>query len=196
VNGTTPAPENLPKWEGGPLVDSQRAALPQPVAAEEVTPARTATMSPARTATMSPAGTLDERADRSDASIRAAWALEFLARGTALRVAQQAELYAAIDAHCASPDTVWRSGEEGVLARVALALVLRPDFDERAFDAWIARHQDAYRELRSSSSLNTALLADVANRRRVLTELCVLLASEDASDAAIRARDLVLRQTG
>jgi|GEM_PF-4758359 len=187
MNGTSPAPENSAKWEGSSLVDSVRDAHPQLAFGDEALLGRGA---------VAPTiGTLGEHADRSELTLRAAQALELLARGVALRVAAQPELYAAIDANCASTDAAWRFGEEAAFARVVLALVLRPDFDEPAFEAWIARHESAYRELCSASSLDTALLAEVANRWRVLAELAALLADDRGEARVAAARERVLAST-
>lgn len=65
-------------------------------------------------------------------------ALKFLARNTKLDAAQQGRLLAAIDAKARRFGTVFQWAEDARIADVIVALASRPDFDQAAFDAWLA----------------------------------------------------------
>lgn len=64
--------------------------------------------------------------------------LKFLARSTRLDAAQQARLLAAIDAKARGFGMVFQWAEDARIADVIVSLAARPDFDQAAFDAWLA----------------------------------------------------------
>lgn len=119
--------------------------------------------------------------------------LKFLARAPGLPAADQSSFLAVLDAKSALPHAIWTAGEDLRLARVALALVKRADFDREAFEGWIAGYEIAHRDLWAAPRVDGARLAEFGNRRRVLAELSVLLAGDDAAESAVWARERVLR---
>jgi hypothetical protein len=119
--------------------------------------------------------------------------LRFLARAPDLARAEQALFLAVVEAKAALPNAAWTAGEDLRLARVAVSIVARDDFDRDAFEAWISAYEAAYRELWVAPPLDALRLAAVGNRRRVLAELSALLAVESAPEPVAWARERVLR---
>lgn len=135
----------------------------------------------------------DERLGWVHATAHAADLLKFLARAPDMPVADQAAFLAVLDAKSDLPRATWTAGEDLRLARVALSLVKRADSDREAFETWVAGSGRAYRDLWAAPRVDGARLAASGNRRRVLAELAVLLAGDDASETAAWARERVLR---
>lgn len=135
----------------------------------------------------------DETLGWVHASAHTADLLKFLAREPSLPRTAQAVFLLAIDAKSALPNATWSAGEDLRLARVALSLVRRDDLDTEAFEGWIERYESAHAELWAAPRVDGARLADLGNRRRILAELCVLLAADDAPQSATWARSRALR---
>lgn len=135
----------------------------------------------------------DARLGWVHATAHAADLLKFLARAPDLPVAEQAAFLAVLDAKSDLPRATWTAGEDLRLARVALSLVKRADCDREAFETWVAGYERANRDLWAAPPVDGARLAASGNRRRVLAELAVLLAGDDASETAAWARERVLR---
>ena len=72
------------------------------------------------------------------AAAHTADALKFLARSSKLDGAQQARLLAAIDAKAGGFGMVFQWAEDARIADVIVSLAARADFDQAAFDAWLA----------------------------------------------------------
>lgn len=135
----------------------------------------------------------DEHLGWVHATAHTADLLKFLARAPDLPASEQAKFLAAIDAKAALPGAAWSAGEDLRLARVALSLVKRPDFDADAFETWMLGYESAHRALWAAPPVDGDRLAEFGNRRRVLAELSALLAGDEASEPAVWARERVLR---
>jgi hypothetical protein len=86
--------------------------------------------------------------------------LKFLGRNRQLRPAQQAAILAALTQKLGSVGEVLTHGEDERLARAALSIVARPDFDETGFRTWMATLAPA----RSTDPPTPASLAAAQNR--------------------------------
>jgi hypothetical protein len=135
----------------------------------------------------------DEHLGWVHATAHTADLLKFLARAPDLPREDQTLFLAVVDTKAALPNATWTAGEDLRLARVAVSLVVREDFDRDAFEAWISAYEAAHRELWVVQPLDGQGLAAVGNRRRVLAELSALLAVENAPEPVVWARERVLR---
>lgn len=121
--------------------------------------------------------------------------LKFLARDPQLAVAEQARILNAIADKLFAPETgVFTFGEDERLALAVLSITRRPNFDAKAFNAWLARFQEEAKPLWQTSKLDVARFAAVQNGKNVLKSLLVdLFSIHEPTLGTSYARGNVLR---
>ncbi|HMF95079.1 MAG TPA: DUF2785 domain-containing protein [Vicinamibacterales bacterium] len=110
--------------------------------------------------------------------------LKFLGRSRYLDAAGQRRLLDAIADKLTKASVVFTYGEDERLARAALSLIARSDFDGQQFAAWLQRSRPAMAEHPTVAQLRAA-----QNWKNMLAKLEVILSNdEQLSDAATEAR--------
>ena len=103
------------------------------------------------------------------AAAHTADALKFLARNTKLDAAQQARLLAAIDAKARDFGAVFQWAEDARIADVLVSLAARADFDQAAFEAWLATIPPRRKALWANApAIDAARFPEVQNLTLVL----------------------------
>ncbi|HXI27179.1 MAG TPA: DUF2785 domain-containing protein [Vicinamibacterales bacterium] len=110
--------------------------------------------------------------------------LKFLGRSRYLDLAGQRRFLDAIAGKLTTASVVFTHGEDERLARAALSLIARRDFDEPQFAAWLQRTRPAVPEHPQVAQLRAA-----QNWKNMLAKLEVILSNDpQPSDAAAAAR--------
>ena len=118
--------------------------------------------------------------------------LKFLARNPRLAVADQARLLSALTAKNRDAAVAFTHGEDERMARVAVSIVRRPDFDRDGFKAWLSTAQAA---AKFPEPVTVDALRAQQNVRHLLTSLSAELSVDDRpSDGADFAKT-ALRET-
>ena len=118
--------------------------------------------------------------------------LKALSRNRLLTAEDQRAVLDAIGVRLASAPGVFTHGEQGRLARVAAAIVTRPDFDRPAFEAWLGRLREEDRAIGRQKPPTVQSIAAFENRTYMLEALAARLSMEPLSADGKRARDAVL----
>jgi len=118
--------------------------------------------------------------------------LQALSRNRLLTAAEQRAVLDAIGDRLASAPGVFTHGEQGRLARVAAAIVARPDFDRPAFEAWLGRLREEDRANLRRKPLTEGAVASYENRTYLLEALAARLWMESLSADGERARAAVI----
>jgi hypothetical protein len=118
--------------------------------------------------------------------------LAALARHPALKPADQKQILAGIARRLSSAPEVFTQGEQDRLAQAVAAIVLRPDFDGTAFDAWLTELRATRRQSARTRPLTPAALAVVQNDTYFLQALYARLSMETIEGSASTSRAAVL----
>lgn len=118
--------------------------------------------------------------------------LAALARHPALKPADQKQILAGIARRLSTAPEVFIQGEQDRLAQAVTAIVLRPDFDGPAFDAWLADLRVTRRQAARTRPLTPAALAVFQNDTYFLQALYARLAMEAMKGPAATSRAAVL----
>jgi hypothetical protein len=114
--------------------------------------------------------------------------LRFLGRGRYLQRAQQATLLKAIADKLTNAGIAFTHGEDERLARAALSIAARPDFDEVAFRLWTTGLVTPA----SPGATTPASIASVENRKHLLFSLFALLSTDTRDLPSLRAARAIL----
>jgi hypothetical protein len=121
--------------------------------------------------------------------------LKFLGRNPRLTPPGQSRILAAIGAKIRAAGLVFVYGENERLARAVASLVLRPDFDRRAFAAWLAALQEEGKRLwENGPVIDPDRFPGVQNGKDLLRSLYVDLALRSPNQPAVEeVRSEILR---
>lgn len=134
----------------------------------------------------------DERKGWVHATAHTADLLAALARHPALKPAEQNQLLTGIARRLSSAPEVFTQGEQDRLAQAVTALVLRPDFDATAFDAWLTALRATTRQSARTRPLTSAALAVFQNNTYFLQALHARLSMEKIEGVGAASRAKVL----
>jgi hypothetical protein len=134
----------------------------------------------------------DERKGWVHATAHTADLLAVLARHPALKPAEQNQVLAGIARRLFTAPEVFTQGEQDRLAQAVTALVLRPDFDATAFDAWLTTLRATTRQSARTRPLTSAALAVAQNNTYFLQALYARLSMETIEGPAVTSRATVL----
>lgn len=101
--------------------------------------------------------------------------LKFLGRSRYLTDADQGRILDAVKAKLAGGGKVFVFGENDRMAAAVRSLVLRPDFNQRRFEAWLATLPPAWKAMWATPPLDTAKFAELENSKELLRNLVVQL---------------------
>jgi len=134
----------------------------------------------------------DERKGWVHATAHTADLLAALARHPALQPAEQNQLLAAIARRLSTAPEVFTQGEQDRLAQAVTALLLRPDLDATAFDAWLTALRATTRQSARTRPLTSAALAVVQNNTYFLQALYARLSMQTLEGRAATSGAKVL----
>lgn len=120
--------------------------------------------------------------------------LKFLARSPHVTPADQARLWTGLgDRLAQTGEVVFTHGEDDRLARTAVSILSRDDFDPAAFDAWLARLRAQRRAAAEAPDFDPVRFAALQNTSNLLRSLFVILSCvETQPPALVKAREGVL----
>jgi hypothetical protein len=118
--------------------------------------------------------------------------LAALARHPALKPAEQKQVLASIARRLSSAPEVFTQGEQDRLAQAVTAIVLRPDYDGTAFDAWLIELRATTRQSARTRPLTPAALSVVQNNTYFLQALYARLSMQTLEGSAATSRAAVL----
>ena len=104
----------------------------------------------------------------------------------------QRAVLAAIAGKLSSVREVYTQGEQNRLAKAVVAIMMRADFDETVFDAWLEGLKSSDRAVIANRPFKPEELATLQNRTYMLESLAARLSMEKLSPGASGARDKVL----
>ena len=117
--------------------------------------------------------------------------LKFLGRNRQLKPAQQAAILAALTQKLGAVEEVLTHGEDERLARAALSIVARSDFDEAGFRTWIATLAPA----RPTGPPTPASLAAAQNRKNFVVSLYAVLSTDTRDLPSLSAARAIVMAT-
>ena len=112
--------------------------------------------------------------------------LKFLARNPLLAAADQTRMLAAMTAKARETSPAFSQGEDERMARIAISIIRRSDFDREAFTAWLALEQTA---AAFPAHVTSEALRSQQNVRHLMMALWTELSADDRpSEGADLAR--------